>query len=273
MQRPPVRLVGLVLIMLLIAALWPATPVRALSGVYHNPYGNDDLYSTEQTERTPRDPIAGDTVYINATTWSIEPGQSVWITWTKNGVAQTPLGASFQYNSANNSYWRVNMGSFARGDSIQYTVRADVNGTNQLNTGPFSFKVTSWSTVTNVTSYTNNMTSVDVTTGDSAGSFTPKLRFAFPTSDSFRLQFAPSGSGLNIGGLSSYTVSDSTSTLSISTANLVLKIQKNPYRLAVYKGDGTTLMTRQYSMIRMDFGILAGRAMVAAPSRASKTIT
>ena len=138
------------------------------------------------------------------------------------------------------------MGTFARGDAIQYTVNANVNGTNQLSTGPFSFKVTSWSTVTNVTGYTNNATSVDVTTGDSAGSFTPKLRFVFPTTDSFRMQFAPSGSGLNTSGLSSYTVSDSASTLTISNADLVLKIQKNPYRLAIYKGDGTTLITRQY---------------------------
>lgn len=246
MQRRPIRLVGLTFIFVLLASFWQATPALALSGVYHNPYGNDDLYSTEPTERSPRDPMAGDTVYINATTWTVEPGQTVWITWTKNGVNQTPVGAAWQYNSGNNTYWKANLGSFARGDSILYTVNANVNGTNQLSTGPFSFKVTSWSTVTNVTGYINNTTSVDVTTGDSAGSFTPKLRFAFPTTDSFRMQFAPSGSGLNITGGSSYTVSDSTNTLTISTSNLVLKIQKNLYRLAVYKGDGTTLITRQY---------------------------
>ncbi len=128
----------------------------------------------------------------------------------------------------------------------QDTVRADVNGTGQITTGRSPSPSHRWSSVTNVASYTNNTTSVDVTTGDSAGSFTPKIRFAFPTVDSFRLQLAPSGGGLNISGLSSYTVSSTASTLTISTTALVLKIQKTPYRLAVYKGDGTTLITRQY---------------------------
>jgi len=233
-------------VLAIFASFWPVTPALALGGIYHNPYGNDDLYSTEPTERIPRDPMAGETVYIKATTWPIEPGQTVWITWTKNGVTQTPIGAAWQYNSGNNSYWQINMGGFARGDNIQYTVRADLNGANQTSIGPFSFKVTSWSTVTNVTGFTNNGTSVDVTTGDSAGSFTPKIRFAFPADDSFRLQLAPSGSGLSISGLSGYAVSDSAGTLTISMSNIVLKIQKTPYRLSVYKGDGTTLITRQY---------------------------
>ena len=61
--------------------------------------------------------------------------------------------------------------------------------------GPFAFAVTSWSGPSNVTGFVNNGTSVDVTTGDTAGSFTPKIRFAFPAADRFRTQIAPSGSG------------------------------------------------------------------------------
>lgn len=222
------------------------TPASALGGVSHDPYGIDDLYSTEATERSPRDPMAGETVNIKATTWPIESGQSAWVTWTKNGVAQTPIGATWTYNSGNNTYWNINLGSFSRGDDIDYTVHADVNGTNQQSTGSFSFAVTSWSTVTNVTAHTNNTTSVDVTTGDSAGDFTPKIRFAFPTADTFRTQIAPNGNGLDIAGITGYTVTDSTSTLELATSDLVLKIQKNPYRLSVYEGDGTTLITQQY---------------------------
>ena len=74
-----------------------------------NPYGYDDLYSTQPTERMPRDPMEGDTVLINATSWPIESGQTVWITWTKNGVAQPVIGASWQYNDGNNSYWQASL--------------------------------------------------------------------------------------------------------------------------------------------------------------------
>lgn len=103
MQRHHVRITSLLCIVVFLASLWHVTPALALSGVYHNPYGNDDLYATEPTERSPRDPMAGDTVAINATTWSVEVGQTVWIMWTKNGVNQTPIGAAWQYNSGTNS--------------------------------------------------------------------------------------------------------------------------------------------------------------------------
>ena len=87
-------------------------------------------------------------------------------TWTKNGVAQSPIGAAWDYNQGNNTYWRITMPSFARGDAVSYTINANVNGTGQQSVGPFTFKVTSWSTVTNVASYVNNGTSVDVRLGN-----------------------------------------------------------------------------------------------------------
>lgn len=224
----------------------PMASAGVLNGVFHSPYGFDELYGTQPTERAPRDPMAGQSVVLKTTTWPVSTGQTVWITWTKNGVAQTPIGAAWDYNSGNNTYWTLNMGSFVRGDQITYTVRANVDGGGEQTVGPFSFAVTSWSGPSNVTGFTNNGTSVDVTTGDTAGSFTPKIRFAFPAVDRFRTQIAPSGSGLNITGSSSYTVTDSASTLTLATTGLQVKIQKSPYRVAVYKVDGTTLIARQY---------------------------
>ena len=224
----------------------PVASAGVLSGVYHAPYGFDELYGTQPTERAPRDPMAGQNVVLKTTTWPVSTGQTVWITWTKNGVNQTPIGAAWDYNSGNNTYWTLNMGSFVRGDKITYTVRANVDGAGERTIGPFSFTVTSWSGPSNVTGFVNNGTSVDVTTGDTAGSFTPKIRFAFPAADRFRTQIAPSGSGLNITGSSSYTVTDSASTLTLATSGVQVKIQKSPYRVAVYKADGTTLIARQY---------------------------
>ncbi|NDL59963.1 TIM-barrel domain-containing protein [Phytoactinopolyspora mesophila] len=248
-RRTTLDLLRLALISALVvpAAMFvPTTTAHALDGIHHDPTGTDDLYSAEPTERAPRDPMAGDNVVVNATTWPIETGQSVWVTWTKNGADQTPIGASWDYNSGNNSYWKVDLGSFDRGDQITYTVHADVNGGNQKSTGPFSFAVTSWSHVTDVTAVTDNGTSVDVTTGDSAGDFTPKIRFAFPSPDSFRMQVAPTGNGLDISGGTGYTVTDSASELRMATSDLVLSVQKNPFRLSVYEGDGSTLITRHY---------------------------
>ncbi|MDR2975661.1 MAG: glycoside hydrolase family 31 [Propionibacteriaceae bacterium] len=240
-------LIGLVasaLMVNLIAA--PAAQANALEGVWHSPYGIDDLYSTEPTERSPRDPMDGEEVTLRATTWPVAPGQTVWVTWSLNGVDQTPIGAAWNHNSGNNSYWVINLGSFGRGDQVEYTVRADVNGGGQRSVGPFRFATTSWSTVTDVTSYVDNGTSVDVMTGDSAGDFTPAIRFAFPRLDGFDVQVSPTGSALSLVGMGGYTVLDQPDQLEIATTDVVLRVQKHPYRLSVYKGDGATLITQQY---------------------------
>lgn len=225
-----------------------ATPARVdtLLGVWHSPYGYDELYAAQPTERSPRDPMAGESVTIHATTWPIAPGQSVWITWSINAIAQAPRGARWDYNSGNNSFWKVDLGSFERGDLVEYTVHADVNGGGQRDIGPFSFATTSWSTVTDITNVIDNGTSVDIVTGDSAGDFIPKVRFAFPRTDGYDVQIAPTGVGLNIDGKANYELFHSESQVTISTSKLVLKIDKHPFRLSVYEGDGKTLITRQY---------------------------
>ena len=271
-QRRLVRFVGLICMLVMFASLWPASPALALSGVFHNPYGSDDLYSTEATERSPRDPMAGDSVSLNVTTWPIEAGQTTWITWTgeRRGPDADRRGLAVQQRQQH--LLEDRHGPFVRGDSIQYTINADVNGTNQTSTGPFTFKVTSWSNVTNVTSYTNNSSSVDVTTGDSAGSFTPKIRFAFPTLDSFRLQLAPTGTGLNISGLTSYTVTSDATTLTISTTSLVLKIHENPLSAGGLQG---RRHHADYAPVRPEARSTtwAGLAMAAARLHGSRITT
>ncbi|WP_104177051.1 TIM-barrel domain-containing protein [Cryobacterium sp. Y50] len=242
-------LTAVMLVIALSAGVFAVPPAQAaggLDGVFHAPFGNDELYSSQLTERAPRDPMAGQAVRINATTWPIAPGQSVWVTWSRNGVEQSPVGAQFSYNTGNNSYWNIALGSFDRDDLITYSVNADVNGGGQKSTAPFSFATTSWSQVTNVTSVVDNGTSVDLVTGDSAGDFTPRVRYAFPRPDGFDTQIAPTGGGLTLVGTAPYQVSQNATTVTIATAGLQLKIQKSPYRLAVYQADGTTLITRQY---------------------------
>ncbi|RJL32600.1 TIM-barrel domain-containing protein [Bailinhaonella thermotolerans] len=225
-----------------------ASAALGLSGIHHDPTGFDDLYSAEPTERSPRDPMAGEAVTIRATTWPVEPGQNVWVSWTRNGADQPPVGAAWDHNSGNNSYWRAELGTFERGDTIAYSVHAHDGGGGRKSTGTHSFTVTSWSTVTDVVDCTDNLTSVDVTTGDSAGDFTPRVRFAFPAPDRFRVQIAPAGEGLDIAGRPGHTVKDEGDAIVISTTELTLRIQKRPYRLSVIR-DGRVVL-RQYDPAR-----------------------
>ena len=84
MKRVVSLLVGLTLILSLVAP-----SAFALDGVWHEPYGNNCIYDIGETERIPRNPAEGENVIVKGTTWPIEPGQSVWATYTVNGEPRT----------------------------------------------------------------------------------------------------------------------------------------------------------------------------------------
>ena len=209
-------------------------PAFALEGTWHNPYGLNDIYETEPTERTPRDPIAGQQVKIHSTTWPVESGQSVWISYTVNGVSQTDKGANWSYNSGNNSYWETNLGAFAKGDLVEYTVYADINGGGTKSVGPFTFRVTDWEKAQSVSlnSQTGGKIVFDVT--PSTGSFSPKLSLSFTDDETVRFQLSPKGNASFATGLQNYTVTETTQNVKIETDKLRITVTKNPYALEVY---------------------------------------
>lgn len=234
------------LFFLLMLLLLIAPRAHAISGVYHLPTGIDDLYSTQSTERSPRDPIAGDNVYLNVTTWPIESGQATWITWTKNGVAQSNIGGSWSYNSGGNTYWSINMGTFAKGDIISYTVHGNKDGVNQQNSGPFTFTVTGWESVSSISSYTNSTNHVVLNATPNTGSMTPKINFSFTADDVIRVQLTPKGTATLATGLSNYTFTDNSTYYILATSKLKVRIDKNPYKMSIFKPDGTTLIGKEY---------------------------
>ena len=146
-RRMVFRIVAFILITAMMAGTF--TVVNAVEGIYHEPTGWDDLYGgteveSNDCERYPRDPVAGETVYLKSKTWPSEDGDAVWVTWTKNSVEQPVVNAEWKYNSGNDTHWEANMGSFAKGDVVTYTLHANQNGANEKTTGPYTFIVTDW---------------------------------------------------------------------------------------------------------------------------------
>lgn len=217
-----------------------------IQGVYHQPYGYDSLYGTEPTERAPRDPMAGDTVTVNAATWPVEDKQAVWVTWTRNGVAQPDVQAAFRLSKDGTSYWRADLGAFARGDQVTYTVHANESGADEQTSGPFTFSVASWSHVTRVTAVKDNGTSVDLHVGDSAHDYSPVVRVTFPVSDTVRVQLSPTGQGLTATDSVGYRLADDGTHVSLTTDDLVVRVAKNPYGMSVLQRDGTTVVVEDY---------------------------
>lgn len=236
---------GISIIVFLVLFLSAGVNVHAIEGVWHHPYGIDDLYNIEATERFPRDPMAGENVYIKMNTWPVEFGQATWITWTKNGVSQPIINGGWKYNSDNNSYWEADLGKFNKGDVISYRVHANQNGTNEKVVGPFEFTVTDWEYVNSVNGYTDKGNHVMLEAVANTGSFTPIINILFTDEDVLRVQLAPNGSGPFATGNNNYTLVDKGSHYMISTSKLKVRIDKSPYRMSVYD-QNNNLITQEY---------------------------
>lgn len=241
----PLRHPFLIALLLALGLTMSSLPAYAgtLSGVFHDPYGFDEQYATQPTERAPRDPMTGDEVWLHATTWPISPGQSAWVTWSVNGETQTDRGFDWDYNSGNNTYWKLNLGSFERGDVVNYTIHANVDGGDAVDTETFTFRVAGWVHPSAVTAIADNTTSLDLAVADGTGGTTPRIRLAFPAPDQVHVQVCPRGAAPSING-GAYSLSETDDRAVITTSALQVVVNKNPYRIEIRKSDGT-LITQQ----------------------------
>lgn len=224
------------------------TPAFALDGIWHNPYGIDDLYDHEPTEIYPLTPIAGEMIYIKSTTWPIEPGQSVWLTYTKNGEPQQDVGAEWKYNDGNNSYWEAAIGPFAQGDVIEYTVYADKDGQNTQSIGPFSFHVVEWESAQSVELGSQEEGLVVLNVTPDQGDSTPKLGLSFPSADVLRFQFSPLGDVAFEAGAADYSIEEDSNIMQFHSekANPSPSEERSPWNVQERTGDDTIIPTFRY---------------------------
>lgn len=229
MKRVVSLLVGLTLILSLVAP-----SAFALDGVWHEPYGNNCIYDIGETERIPRNPAEGENVIVKGTTWPIEPGQSVWATYTVNGEARTDKGAEWKYNSGNNTYWEISLGSFAKGDTVEYTVWAAKDGADFKQVGPFTFHVTGWEHAKQVALNANLQDHIVFDVIPDQGTFSPKLSLSFTNSKTLRFQLSPKGTGTFASGISDYALTETADTVVITTDSLRVTVTKSPYGIEIY---------------------------------------
>lgn len=223
-----------VFLVLVLSVTVLSTPTFAIDGVWHDPYGLNCIYDIQPNERLPRNPVAGETVLVRSTTWPIESGQTVWITYTKNGIQQQAVGSSWKSNSGNNSYWEANLGSFQKGDAVEYVVHANKDGQNEKTIGPFDFHVTDWEHVQSVSLASQTDGRVVLNATPNTGTFTPKLSISFPSESTARFQLSPKGNAAFSSGTTSFQVTEETSSIVITTSKLKITVTKQPYSIEVY---------------------------------------
>lgn len=246
----------------LIAILATSGTVVALDGVYHRPYGKDDIYvaSAGNTDRWPLDPYAGQIEYIKITTWPIESGDTVVVNWSKNtdGVARQAT-AAWQSNSGNNSYWQAAICDPAHstggssdvcneGDKVTYTVVASQSGGATKSVGSYTYVTRRapvsgdyYSYLTTVTGASVVSNHVELTVSSSNANFSPKVGISFPYLDTVRVQAVPAPTGFTFAnGVSGFTLDTSNpAQYVIFTASAKVLIQTNPWRMTVQKWNGS----------------------------------
>ncbi len=96
------------------------------------------------TLRAPRRVAPGDRVSLRIGTWPVGPDQSVWVTHRVRGasgaIREGRVEARWHSNEAERSYWRAEIGPFARGERVEYAIAA-ASPSGRVEGGSFSFKV------------------------------------------------------------------------------------------------------------------------------------
>ena len=81
---------------------------------------------TGDAPRTPHRVSAGDWVTVTVGTWPIEAGQAVWLAvrveQSSGAASELRVEATWQRNEGGNSYWRAELGPFADGDLVRYSI-------------------------------------------------------------------------------------------------------------------------------------------------------
>ncbi len=99
---------------------------------------------TQDTPRLPASVAPDERVELLIGTWPIEPGQKVWVQYTRtalDGVSTDHLvEAHWRHNVGSNSYWSAHIGPFARGDEVEYELRGS-SPYDEAGTERVSFKV------------------------------------------------------------------------------------------------------------------------------------
>ena len=109
---------------------------------------------TPDAPRLPYRASPSEIVNLRIGTWPIELGQAVWLmTHVEHPGGTSESGrveATWEYNAGANSYWRVALGPFVKGDRVTYTVHGrspagDVTGpTSSIRVGPSLYLAILW---------------------------------------------------------------------------------------------------------------------------------
>ncbi|MBU1094922.1 MAG: hypothetical protein KKB34_00445 [Bacteroidetes bacterium] len=227
----------------------------AQGSIYHSPLGYENIYPDRELEiplnnceREPRDPVENESVIINFKTSPIFNKQECFVDVVINSLVEKTIRADFQYNNANESYWKADIGKFSQGDSVGYSLRINFNDNENIKSNGYNFITYGWDYLTEVKSAqfsNNNLILSCLSTNESVN---PIVQISCNSELSLDLRILFSNSGKTNAGSGEkcfFTQSESKAVLSNSKMNL--EINYNPFHLKLISKKNNKEVVEQFS--------------------------
>jgi alpha-D-xyloside xylohydrolase len=164
----------------------------------HQPTGYDDPYVILPYERFPREPEAGDSVFVHLLTQPFQANQVVTVHAAVNGIpAAEGVPAAVKVMDGGEKVWEAQLGPYLAGDEVSYAFALQSGG-KSMRSATYSFKVRTWTALERVHALhtTTNGFVVLLAYGADA-SRTASLAFRADASGAVQLTFAAAGERMN----------------------------------------------------------------------------
>jgi alpha-glucosidase (family GH31 glycosyl hydrolase) len=224
-----------------------------LLGVQHIPFGNEHPYRQGPEERIPRRPHEGQPVKIGALTWPAGTAARVWVEWSTS--AQTGLKvvqAELQEGEDNQvSGWSAILPAFGPGDRVEYRVLAE-QGNTLLSTKTHTFTVTGWQTWGDVNDIRLMAEGIELVIGRTDHNLKTLVRLELTVPGQVKMRAECMSTGSSPISHPDNSTQDSSNVYRViersqerfvfETDTLRLQVELQPYRLSIFKKDGTHLL-------------------------------
>jgi alpha-glucosidase (family GH31 glycosyl hydrolase) len=243
------------IILLLLIFLCSINQLLAQVNIQHTPLGYENLYldrevdiSLSNCEREPRDPVENEDVLIKFITSPIFNKQECFVDVIVNGQPVKNIRAEFQNNHSGESYWKANIGKYAKDDAVTYNLRINYNDNENKKSVDYNFITYGWDYLTNVklVSFSNN--TLVLSCGSTNAAINPVVKIAFNSETSLKFGVLFTGSEkIYSAGTEKCSFQQSEGKGVLSNSKLNLEINYNPFRLKLFSKETNKEVVEQYS--------------------------
>jgi len=225
--------------------------------INHMPLGYDNLYdereveiSTVNIEREPRDPLEGQSVFIQFSTLD-NTNMTCFVEVYKNGTLMRTFEAEVRFFQNGESFWTCDIGSFKKGDLIKYSIYASINDSNAARTEFYQFTVTAWDYITQVSKnvFQNNCLTLYCASTNPA--VNPVITLAFNSESSVVSDIYISDPPLNKTSKVQSEYRQADGKVYLTKGDIELEINLNPYHISLNNTKKNKSIVKQFPSGRL----------------------